>query len=75
MARRLLIRKFSTEGRDPLPFDKIPGPKGIFGIGNIYNYFKFIGNYINLDIYLSENPFSEINFQASIASTSFIVME
>lgn len=24
-------------------FEEIPGPKGILGIGNFYNYFKYFG--------------------------------
>lgn len=40
---RSFVGKFSTEAVKALPFDKIPGPKGFLGIGNIYNYFKFIG--------------------------------
>ncbi|CAO1322094.1 unnamed protein product [Diamesa hyperborea] len=26
-------------------FEEIPGPKGVLGIGNFYNYFKYFGNY------------------------------
>lgn len=25
------------------PFSEMPGPKGIFGIGNFYNYMKIFG--------------------------------
>lgn len=26
-------------------FEEIPGPKGILGIGNFYNYFKYFGKF------------------------------
>lgn len=42
---RGVARKVSTAS-DVLPFDKIPGPRGIFGIGNFYNYIKPFGEFL-----------------------------
>lgn len=42
----LLKRKFSFKkitNNGVKNFEDIPGPKGIFGIGNFYNYFKLFG--------------------------------
>lgn len=30
---------------DVKPFSAMPGPKGIFGIGNFYNYMKIFGEF------------------------------
>lgn len=44
----LPLRRFSAEVLNDVkakPFDKIPGPRGILGIGNFYNYFKLFGEF------------------------------
>lgn len=40
---RSFLRKCSSQVG--LPCDQIPGPRGIFGIGNFYNYYKFFGEF------------------------------
>jgi hypothetical protein len=48
MNRFKLFRKFSAVAEiksDALSFDKIPGPKGLLGIGNFYNYFETFGEH------------------------------
>lgn len=52
MLKRLnfLRRNFSVEvlrNEGLKTIEDIPGPKGIFNMGNFYNYFKLIGTYNN----------------------------
>lgn len=35
---RGFVRRFSA-----LPLDKMPGPRGVLGVGNLYNYIKPFG--------------------------------
>lgn len=47
MTIKIFLRNFCSttikSNVKALPFDKIPGPKGVFGIGNLYNYLKVFG--------------------------------
>lgn len=35
-------------------YEEIPGPKGILGIGNFYNYFKYFGKFLFSE-FMNEN--------------------
>ncbi|XP_058462813.1 cytochrome P450 302a1, mitochondrial [Malaya genurostris] len=40
-----ITRKCSSNVISPKPFDSIPGPRGPFGLGNLYQYIPGIGKY------------------------------
>lgn len=39
------FRRFCGKAAKIKPFEEIPGPKGPFGLGSLFNYFKIIGEF------------------------------